>query len=100
MGGGRFPGRRVLPYWRRAGRWAPSPGAGVLSSSPAARPGFELAGSGFAANGYAEHSPGGYSLLAGFVTEVVLTFFFLLLILGSTDRRAPAGFAPIAIGLG
>ena len=55
---------------------------------------------GFAANGYAEHSPGGYTLVAGLVAEVVTTFMFLMIILGSTDRRAPAGFAPIAIGLG
>jgi aquaporin Z len=55
---------------------------------------------GFASNGYGVHSPGGYSLLACFVAEVVLTMFFLLIIMGSTDRRAPAGFAPIAIGLG
>ena len=55
---------------------------------------------GFAANGYAAHSPGGYSLAAGFTAEVVLTFMFLMIILGSTDARAPQGFAPIAIGLG
>ena len=55
---------------------------------------------GFASNGYAEHSPGGYSLLACFVAEMVLTMFFLLIIMGSTDKRAPQGFAPIAIGLG
>ena len=61
--------------------------------------GFSLAG-GLASNGYAEHSPGGYSLGAGFVCEVVMTFMFLMIILGSTDGRAPAGFAPIAIGFG
>jgi len=61
--------------------------------------GFSTA-AGFAANGYGAHSPGGYSLLAGIVTEAVLTGFFLLIILGSTDKRAPQGFAPIAIGLG
>ena len=55
---------------------------------------------GFASNGYAEHSPGGYSLLACLVAEIVLTFFFLMIIMGATDRRAPSGFAPIAIGLG
>jgi aquaporin Z len=60
---------------------------------------FKLA-DGFASNGYGEHSPGGYSLLAGFVAEFVLTFMFLLIILGATDKRAPQGFAPIAIGLG
>ena len=63
------------------------------------KPGFSLAG-GFASNGYGEHSPGGYSLVAAFVCEVVMTFFFLLIILGATHGRAPAGFAPIAIGLG
>lgn len=62
------------------------------------KPGFDLA-AGFAANGYAEHSPGGYSLLACLVAEIVLTFMFLVIILGATDRRAPQGFAPIAIGL-
>jgi aquaporin Z len=61
---------------------------------------FNLVQSGFAANGFGEHSPGGYSLQAALVCEVVLTFFFLMIILGATDVRAPAGFAPIAIGLG
>ena len=61
--------------------------------------GFDLAG-GLASNGYAEHSPGGYSLLSCFVSEIVMTFMFLMIILGATDERAPAGFAPIAIGLG
>jgi aquaporin Z len=68
----------------------------VIASGKA---GFSLAG-GFASNGYAEHSPGGYSLVACLVAEVVLTFMFLVIILGATDRRAPQGFAPIAIGLG
>ena len=62
-------------------------------------PGFELSG-GLASNGFGEHSPGGYSLYSGFLTEVVMTLMFLVIILGATDRRAPAGFAPIAIGLG
>ena len=61
-------------------------------------PGFDLA-AGFASNGYGTHSPGGYPLVSAFVTEVVMTFMFLIVILGATDRRAPAGFAPIAIGL-
>ncbi len=61
--------------------------------------GFSLAG-GFASNGFGEHSPGGYSLLSALVAEVVLTMMFLLIIMGATDKRAPAGFAPIAIGLG
>jgi aquaporin Z len=61
--------------------------------------GFDLSG-GLAANGYGEHSPGGYPLMTGFVTELVMTFMFLMIILGATDERAPQGFAPIAIGLG
>ena len=73
-------------------------GAGVLYVIATGKPGFELGG--FAANGFAENSPGGYSLEACLVAEVVLTFMFLMIILGSTDRRAPQGFAPIAIGLG
>jgi aquaporin Z len=72
--------------------------AAVLYLIASGREGFDLAG-GFASNGFGEHSPGGYSLAAAFVAEVVLTFFFLMIILGSTDARAPAGFAPIAIGL-
>ena len=72
--------------------------SGVLYLIASGKPGFSLAG-GFASNGYAVHSPGGYSLLACFVAEVVLTAFFLLVILGATDVRAPKGFAPIAIGL-
>lgn len=72
--------------------------AGVLYLIASGRADFSLAG-GFAANGYAEHSPGGYSLAPCLTAEIVLTFMFLTIILGSTDRRAPAGFAPIAIGL-
>ncbi len=96
--GGRFKAGEILPYWAAqvAGAIA---GAFVLSLIATGKAGFDLVQSGFAANGYAEHSPGGYSLVAGFVAEVALTFFFLLVILGATDRRAPAGFAPIAIGL-
>jgi aquaporin Z len=74
-------------------------GAGILYLIASGKEGFSLA-SGFASNGYGEHSPGGYSLLSGLVTEIVLTFMFLVIILGSTDGRAPKGFAPIAIGLG
>lgn len=74
-------------------------GAGILFVIASGAPGFSLDG-GFASNGFAEHSPGGYSMVAALVAEVVLTFFFLLIILGATDSRAPAGFAPIAIGLG
>jgi aquaporin Z len=72
--------------------------AGVLYVIASGKAGFDLSG-GFASNGYGAHSPGGYSLVACLVTEVVLTLFFLLVIMGSTDQRAPAGFAPIAIGL-
>jgi len=71
----------------------------VLAIIASGKAGFDLAGSGFAANGYGAHSPGGYSLAAAFVSELVLTFIFLIVILGSTDKRAPQGFAPIAIGL-
>jgi aquaporin Z len=74
-------------------------GAGVLLVIASGKPGFDLSG-GFASNGYGAHSPGGYSLLSALVTEVVLTFMFLMIILGATDSRAPQGFAPIAIGLG
>ena len=73
--------------------------AAVLAWIASGAPGFELSG-GLASNGYGEHSPGGYSMGSGFVTEVVLTLMFLLIILGATDKRAPAGFAPLAIGLG
>jgi aquaporin Z len=74
-------------------------GAGVLLVIASGKAGFSTAG-GFASNGFGDHSPGGYSLMACLVAEVVLTFFFLLIILGATDKRAPSGFAPIPIGLG
>lgn len=74
-------------------------GAAVLALIATGQEGFSVAG-GFASNGYAEHSPGKYTLVAAFTAETVLTFFFLLIILGATDSRAPGGFAPIAIGLG
>ena len=73
-------------------------GAGVLYVIATGQAGFEVGG--FAANGYGAHSPGEYSMMAALVTEFVMTFMFLLIILGATDARAPAGFAPIAIGLG
>ena len=73
--------------------------AAVLAWIASGAPGFELS-NGLASNGYGEHSPGGYSMESGFVTEVVMTLMFLIIILGATDKRAPAGFAPIAIGLG
>jgi aquaporin Z len=93
----RFPGKELLPYWvaQVLGGVA---GAGILYLIASGQPGFSLAG-GFASNGYAEHSPGGYSTAAALVCEVVMTFVFLVVILGSTDARSPAGFAPIAIGL-
>lgn len=95
--GKRFPGRELLPYWVAQVIGAIL-AAAVLYVIASGKAGFDVS-AGFAANGYAAHSPGGYSLVAALVTEVVLTCFFLLVILGSTDRRAPAGFAPIAIGL-
>lgn len=73
--------------------------AGVLGIIASGEKGFAFS-HGFAANGYADHSPGGYTLIACLVAEILLTFFFLMIILGATDKRAPAGFAPIAIGLG
>jgi aquaporin Z len=96
--GRRFSGSDLAPYLvaQVAGAIA---AAGVLYVIASGKEGFSLAG-GFASNGYAEHSPGGYSLLACLVAEVILTFMFLVIILGATDRRAPQGFAPIAIGLG
>jgi len=74
-------------------------GAWVLYLIASGQAGFTTTG-GFAANGFGEHSPGGYSMVAALIAEIVLTFFFVLIILGSTDKRAPQGFAPIAIGLG
>ena len=96
--GKRFPASELLPYIAAqvAGGIA---GAGVLYVIASGKAGFDIAG-GLASNGYAAHSPGGYSLIACLVAEVVLTMMFLFIILGSTDRRAPQGFAPIAIGLG
>lgn len=96
--GGRFKGAE-LPGYVVAQVLGGIAGAAVLYLIASGQEGFSLAG-GFASNGYGEHSPGGYSLVSALVAEVVLTFFFLLIILGSTDSRAPQGFAPIAIGLG
>jgi aquaporin Z len=94
----RFSGRELFSYVvaQTAGGLL---GAAVLYVIASGKSGFDLAG-GFASNGYGIHSPGGYSLIACLVAEVVLTLMFLLIILGATDRRAPQGFAPIAIGLG
>jgi aquaporin Z len=96
--GGRHPASEVAPYIVAQVIGAVV-GAFTLYFIASGKAGFDLAG-GFASNGYGAHSPGGYSLAASFVTEVVMTLMFLLIILGATDRRAPAGFAPIAIGLG
>lgn len=95
--GGRFPSAEVVPYVvvQVVGGIAASAVLYVIASGAA---GFNLA-NGFAANGYGEHSPGGYSLTAGIVQEFVLTFFFLFVIMGATDKRAPAGVAGAAIGL-
>lgn len=98
VAGGRFKSAELVPYIiaQVVGGIA---GAGMLYLIASGKADFKLA-DGFASNGYGDHSPGGYSLLAGFVAEFVLTFMFLLIILGATDKRAPQGFAPIAIGLG
>jgi aquaporin Z len=96
--GKRFASAELVPYVIAQVSGAIA-GSGVLYAIARGKPGFSLSG-GFASNGYGLHSPGGYSLFACFVAEVVLTFFFLMIIMGATDRRAPSGFAPIAIGLG
>jgi len=95
--GGRFPGKELLPYiiTQVVGAIA---GAGVLYVIASGTAAFDVA-AGFASNGFGEHSPGNYSLTACLVCEIVMTFMFLLIIMGATDKRVPAGFAPIAIGL-
>ncbi|HVK04647.1 MAG TPA: aquaporin Z [Armatimonadaceae bacterium] len=98
VAGRRFPSSEVIPYVIAQVVGA-AVGAGVLYLIASGQTGFSAVDSGFAANGYGDHSPGKYGMIAAFVAEVVLTFFFLLIIMGSTDKRAPAGFAPLAIGL-
>jgi aquaporin Z len=95
--GGRFKAGELLPYIvvQVLGAIA---GAGVLYVIASSQAGFSLT-AGFASNGYGDHSPNGYSMVSGLVAEIVLTFMFLMVILGATDARAPKGFAPIAIGL-
>lgn len=96
--GGRFKASELFPYVVAQVLGA-IVAAGVLYLIASGKAGFDLSG-GLASNGYGAHSPGGYSLTSGFVTEVVMTFMFLIIILGATDDRAPSGFAPIPIGLG
>jgi len=96
--GGRFEAKELVPYIIAQVLGGIVAG-GVLYLIASGKAGFDVT-AGFASNGYGAHSPGGYSLLAAFITEVVMTLMFLIIILGATDKRAPQGFAPIAIGLG
>ena len=97
--GGRFETKHVVPYIIAQVIGGLIAG-GVLALIATGQAGFDIAASGFASNGFAEHSPGQYSMTAALVTEVVMTMMFLIIIMGATDQRAPQGFAPIAIGLG
>lgn len=96
--GGRFPAKEILPYWAAQVIGATLAAAALLFIASGA-PGYDIASNGLAQNGYGDASPGHYSLASGLVCEIILTAGFLLVILGSTDSRAPVGFAPIAIGL-
>ncbi|HDY7971638.1 TPA: aquaporin Z [Vibrio vulnificus] len=96
--GGQFEAKEIVPYILAQVIGGVIAG-GVLYTIASGQMGFDAASSGFASNGYGEHSPGGYSLTSALVTEIVMTMMFLLVILGATDQRAPQGFAPIAIGL-
>ncbi|MCG3759476.1 aquaporin Z [Vibrio cincinnatiensis] len=96
--GGRFSAKEVIPYLLSQVFGGVIAGA-VLYVIATGQMGFDVAASGFAANGFGEHSPGGYSMTAALVSEVVMTMMFLIVIMGATDSRAPQGFAPIAIGL-
>ena len=96
--GGRFEAKELAPYIVAQVLGGIVAG-GILYLMASGKAGFEVT-AGFASNGYGEHSPGGYSLFSALVTEIVMTFAFLIIILGATDKRAPQGFAPIAIGLG
>jgi aquaporin Z len=95
--GGRFPGNQLAPYIVSQVLGGIAAG-GILFLIASGAAGFDVS-AGFASNGYGEHSPGGYSMTAALITEVVMTMMFLIVILGATDKRAPQGFAPIAIGL-
>lgn len=95
--GGRFPAKELLPYIAAQVLGGILAG-GVLLAIASGKAGFDVS-AGFASNGFGEHSPGGYSMHAALICEVVMTAFFLIVIMGATDKRAPAGFAPIAIGL-
>ena len=96
--GGRFPAKE-LPAYIVAQVLGGIIAAALLYFIASGKPGFDLAASGLAANGYGDNSPGGYTLISGLVCEVVMTAMFILIIMGATDKRAPAGLAPIAIGL-